>query len=187
MIRLDRDAAKTVNFGIAYGEGVETLCRNLGLPREDGEELLEEYHARAPFMRPLMKHYKDQAKRRREVRTLYGRRRRFNRWELEDGRFVVSDKRPPGSQLAYTYTALNARIQGSAADIMKAAMVKVWESGVCDAIGAPLLTVHDELDLSAPAGQEAVAEIKNIMETTAKLNLPLRVDVKSGPNWGACG
>ena len=101
----------------------------------------------------------------------------------------MSDKRPPGARLAFTYTGLNARIQGSAADIMKAAMVKVWESGVCSVIGAPLLTVHDELDLSAPdaqAGREAVAEIKNIMEHAAKLSLPLKVDAQSGPSWGAC-
>ena len=74
---------------------------------------------------------------------------------------------------------MNARIQGSAADIMKHAMVKIWESGVCDVVGAPLLTVHDELDLSSPdtqAGREAVAEIKHTMEHTAMLSLPLRVD-----------
>jgi len=72
---------------------------------------------------------------------------------------------------------------------MKAAMVKVWESGVCDVVGPPHLTVHDELDLSSPdtaAGREAVADIKHIMEHAAALNLPLKVDAQSGPSWGAC-
>ena len=150
---------------------------------------MQEYHERVPFMRPLMEHYKQRVRSRREVRTLFGRRRRFNRWATRDGKISMNDKRPPGARLAFTYTGLNARIQGSAADIMKAAMVKVWESGVCSVIGAPLLTVHDELDLSAPdaqAGREAVAEIKNIMEHAAKLSLPLKVDAQSGPSWGAC-
>ena len=189
MTGLDRSAAKTVNFGLAYGEGTARLCHDLGLSREEGEELLRKYHEQAPFMRPLMDHYKDRARNTREVRTLFGRRRHFNRWATRDGKIIVSDRQPPNSRLAFTYTALNARIQGSAADIMKTAMVKIWESGVCDVIGAPHLTVHDELDLSSPdtqAGREAVAEIKHIMENVAALSLPLKVDAKSGPNWGAC-
>jgi DNA polymerase-1 len=189
MTGLERGAAKAVNFGLAYGEGTARLCRDLGLSREEGEELLEKYHAHAPFMRPLMDHYKDRARLTREVRTLFGRCRRFNRWITRDGGVITSDRRPPGCRVAFTYTALNARIQGSAADIMKAAMVKVWESGVCDVIGAPHLTVHDELDLSSPdtkAGREAVAEIKRIMEQAAVLNLPLKVDASTGANWGAC-
>ena len=171
MIKRDRDeVAKRINFGIIYGMSIDTLCRELGIPREEGEALLREYHERVPFMRPLMEHYKNKAKDEKVVRTLYGRRRHFQ-------------------QSAFTYAALNARIQGSAADIMKAAMVKVWESGVCAVVGAPLLTVHDELDLSSPdtaAGHEAVAEIKHIMENAATLSLPLKVDVGSGPSWGEC-
>jgi DNA polymerase I-like protein with 3'-5' exonuclease and polymerase domains len=189
VIQRDRnDVAKRINFGIIYGMSAATLCHELGVPREEGEELLREYHERVPFMQPLMDHYKNRAKRFQEVRTLFGRRRRFNRWN-KDGEIIVSDKRPPRASLAFTYTALNARIQGSAADIMKAAMVKFWESGVCDVVGAPHLTVHDELDLSSPdtkAGQEAVAEIKHTMEQAATLSVPLKVDATSGPNWGAC-
>jgi DNA polymerase-1 len=190
MIERDRDeVAKRINFGIIYGMGTASLCRELGVSREEGEELLREYHERVPFMRPLMKHYKDKAKHEKVVRTLYGRQRHFNRWSTEDGRIIVSDRRLPNADLAFTYTALNARIQGSAADIMKDAMVKIWESGVCDVIGVPHLTVHDELDLSSPdtkAGREAVAEIKHIIEYTARLSLPLKVDARSGANWGAC-
>jgi Mesyanzhinovviridae DNA polymerase len=186
----DRDSiAKAINFGLAFGEGTAALCRNLGVDLEKGEKIIREYHERMPFMRPLMKHYKRKARLTKEVRTLYGRRRHFNQWGTKDGSIIVGDARPPNSELAFTYTALNARIQGSAADIMKNAMVKVWESGACDVVGAPHLTVHDELDLSAPrtpAGCEAVAEIKHIMEHTAVLNLPLKVDAEAGPNWGTC-
>lgn len=190
MTGLERSAAKTVNFGLAYGEGIVKLCRDLGLSRDDGEQLLKEYHKRAPFMRPLMNYYKDdKAKMQKEVRTLYNRRRHFNRWITDDGKIVTSDVRPPNSQLAFTYTGLNSRIQGSAADIMKDGMVKIWQSGTCAVVGAPHLTVHDELDFSSPnnkAGREAIGEIKHIMENVVKLNLPLKVDAKSGPNWGSC-
>jgi DNA polymerase I-like protein with 3'-5' exonuclease and polymerase domains len=189
LIGRDRRTAKPVNFGVIYGAGAARLCQELGIPREEGEELLRRYHACVPFMRALMDHYKNRAWRTMEIRTLFGRRRHFNRWSDKDGTIIVSDKRPPSSKLAFTYTALNARIQGSAADIMKAAMVKVWDSGVCDIVGAPHLTVHDELDVSSPdskAGYEAVAEIKDIMENIVALNLPLKVDAKSGINWGMC-
>jgi DNA polymerase I-like protein with 3'-5' exonuclease and polymerase domains len=189
MIERDRTIAKGVNFGLIYGEGIARLCHELGIPREEGEELLQKYHECVPFMRPLMDHYKNRARNTREVRTLFGRHRHFNRWATRDGRIIVSDRQPRNSRLAFTYTALNARIQGSAADIMKTAMIKIWESGVCSVVGAPHLTVHDELDLSGPdtqAGHEAVAEIKDIMEKAATLSLPLKVDAKSGPNWGAC-
>jgi DNA polymerase-1 len=189
MTRRDRSTAKSVNFCIIYGGGPDRLCHELGISREECEELLREYHERVPFMRSLMNHYKCKAKHEKVVQTLYGRRRHFNRWRTQDDRIIFSDRRPPNAELAFTYTALNARIQGSAADIMKDAMVKIWESGVCDVIGVPHLTIHDELDLSSPdtkAGHEAVAEVKHIMEHTAQLNLPLKVDAQSGPNWGAC-
>jgi DNA polymerase I-like protein with 3'-5' exonuclease and polymerase domains len=190
MIKRDRDeVAKRINFLLIYGGGLARLCHELGIPREEGEALVREYHEHVPFMRPLMDHFKGRARLTREVRTLFGRRRRFNRWITRDDGIIVSDKRPPNCRLAFTYTALNARIQGSAADIMKAAMVEVWESGVCDVVGAPLLTVHDELDLSSPdtaAGREAIAEIRHIMEHTATLSLPLKVDAGAGSSWGEC-
>jgi DNA polymerase-1 len=184
MARLERSAAKKVNFGIIYGVGPDSLCFQLGISREECDELLREYHNLV--VRPLMNHYKDKAKHEKTVRTLYGRRRHFDRRRSEEGRPGVDDRRLPNVK---PHAALNARIQGSAADIMKDAMVKVWESGVCDVIGAPHLTVHDELDLSSPdtkAGHEAVAEVKHIMEHTAKLSLPLKVDAQLGGSWGAC-
>jgi DNA polymerase I-like protein with 3'-5' exonuclease and polymerase domains len=168
MIQRDRnDIAKRINFGIIYGMGPTTLCRELGVSVEEGEAILQKYHECVPFMRPLTDHYRDKARDAKIVRTLYGRHRHFDQRD---------------------YTALNARIQGSAADITKHSMVKIWESGVCDVVGAPHLTVHDELDLSSPdtrAGREAIAEIKHIMEHTTKLNLPLKVDAQSGTSWGA--
>lgn len=191
MTGLPRDAAKTVNFGIAYGEGVKKLCRDLGMSLENGQKLLREYHRRAPFMRPITNHWMDRAETEPfEIRTLLNRRRTFHKWGLErNGEFTVLDHKVPGAQRAFTYTALNARIQGSAADLMKQAMVDIWDSGVIAVLGAPHLTVHDELDFSAPkgkAGKEALKEVKHIMETTVELEVPILADHKSGKNWGEC-
>lgn len=184
---LRRDYAKTVTFGLAYGEGVDKLCRGLQLSREDGEKIISRYHARAPFLKQLSQHCMGQAARTGEIKTLFGRKRRFNRWEIKrNGQTQFLPHRITGSKRAFTYRALNARTQGSAADILKNAMVNVWESGVCDVLGVPSLTVHDELSSSAPkskAGQEALREMKHIMESAAELNVALRVDIGTGNNW----
>jgi DNA polymerase I-like protein with 3'-5' exonuclease and polymerase domains len=190
MTGLNRNAAKTVNFGLAYGEGARKLCADLGLSREEGETLLKEYHRRAPFIRQLSNENMSIAARRGEVKTLLGRIRHFNTWEIRRGDEVLYfHERRPGSRRAFTHRALNARVQGSAADIMKLAMVNIWESGVCDVLGAPQLTVHDELDgsyIDDKAGREALRELKHLMETCVELLVPLRVDKGTGPNWGAC-
>jgi DNA polymerase I-like protein with 3'-5' exonuclease and polymerase domains len=189
MTSLPRDRAKTVNFGILYGEGVVKLCRDLGLDQMAGEQLLRDYHRRVPFMRPLMDYWMRVAERNRQLRTALGRHRRFNKWELRRaGQRIPVKHRVPGARLI-TFTALNARIQGSAADVMKAAMSDIWASGVCDVLGAPHSTIHDELNFSAPknkAGREALADVKNIMESVINIAVKLTVDFKTGASWGAC-
>ncbi len=91
---------------------------------------------------------------------------------------------------AWTYMALNRKLQASAADIMKKAMVDGWEAGIYDpsVLGAPLLTVHDETDHSKPRtkiGEEAMVEAKRLMETGfPELKVPLVCDRSSGRNWG---
>jgi len=191
MTGLERAAAKTVNFGIAYGEGVTKLCRDLGLDRDEGEKLLRTYHRNAPFMRPLMNYWMDRAETDPfEIRTLFNRRRQFNKWMLKrNDKISILDHCVPGSERAFTYSALNARIQGSAADIFKASMAKIWESGVCDVVGVPLLLVHDEFDWSVPKtkkAREAMKEIKHIMEHVVDLSIPLVAEASSGQNWGDC-
>lgn len=187
MTDLPRERAKTVNFGILYGQGAAKLCRDLGLDERVGNQLLREYHRKAPFMRPLMDHWMEVAERKRQLRTLFGRIRRFNKWAItRGGEQIVLDHRVPGARLV-SFTALNARIQGSAADICKYAMSDIWASGVCDVLGAPHLTVHDELTFSAPpgkAGDEALAEVKNIMENVVDISVKLIADLKVGKNWG---
>jgi DNA polymerase I-like protein with 3'-5' exonuclease and polymerase domains len=193
----DRTKAKTINFGIAYGEGIKLLAKNLGVSRSEAEAFLVQYHKRAPFMKPLIQHAMNAA-RSGELRTLMNRRRCFNTWERREDdwtqtiTYIKKDPnrfkgRIPGAQRAFTYAGLNARIQGSAADIMKKAMVKIWQSGVIAVLGAPHLVVHDEFDFSAPnskAGFEAIQEVKYIMEHCVDLKVPVRADVSYGPNWG---
>ncbi len=185
---LDRTQAKTLNFGLIYGQGLGLLCSNLGVDFEEGTRIIKEFEANAPFARPLANMASHKARIAGEVRTLLGRRRRFNAWE-KDG--VVTQEQVPGSRRAFTHKALNAIIQGSAADIMKKAMVQSWESGVYDVLGAPHLTVHDELDGSLPIGdkpsQDALAELKHIMETCVQLEVPLKADGGTGSNWGSVG
>jgi DNA polymerase I-like protein with 3'-5' exonuclease and polymerase domains len=189
MTGLPRDQAKTINFGIAYGKGSASLSVDLGLDLAAGELLLREYHRRAPFMRPLIEYWMNVAHRKRQLRTALGRIRRFNKYELlRAGKRIPLKQKVPGARLV-TFTALNARIQGSAADVMKYAMADIWRSGVCAVLGAPHLTIHDELNFSAPdttAGHEALAEVKNIMENVVNLAVTLTVAFKTGKNWGVC-
>lgn len=191
MTGLSRVSAKTVNFGLAYGEGVDKLCRQLGLSRPEGEALLNEYHRRAPFIRKLSWGFSDQAAKTGQVRTLLNRLRRFDLWVLRNaqGEDVFLHHAVRGARRAGCHKALNARIQGSAADLMKKSMVDIWSSGACDVLGPPQLTVHDELDGTSPGGKkadEALREVAHIMETCVDLLVPLRVDSSTGANWGTC-
>jgi DNA polymerase I-like protein with 3'-5' exonuclease and polymerase domains len=194
MVGLDRGAAKTINFGLAYGEGVAKLCHDLGLERAAGEEIIDEYHRRAPFIRELSRGLQGMATVKGIIETILHRKRRFVWWVVPNWENWELSRyyryRVNGSQRAYVHKALNARIQGSAADILKLAMVDIWESGVCDddVLGPVQLTVHDELDGSAPKtkqSKEALAFVKDVMESVVNLLVPLRADGGVGPNWGA--
>jgi len=191
MAGISRTFGKTINFGLAYGEGVVKLASQLGLSIGQADELLSQYHSRVPFVRKLLRQFMDEAEAAGIVRTLLNRIRRFDRWALRRrGDTVILDHRVPGSSRAFTHKALNARVQGSAADVMKKAMVDIAESGACEVLGVPHLTVHDELDFSVPRtkeGYEAVREVKRAMETcVGQLAVPLTVDMAYGPSWGEC-
>jgi DNA polymerase I-like protein with 3'-5' exonuclease and polymerase domains len=195
---LDRKPAKNLNFGVAYGMGLDTMCAMYGWTRQQGERFMATYEENIPFAKGLLKQATKAAERRGYVRTLYGRRSRFNKWEparrgLKNVTALTHEaakEKWPNTTLkrAFTYSALNKVIQGTAADIMKKAMLKIWQSGVCEMIGVPQLTVHDELDWSAPKTQyaeEAMRETKHIMESIApELKVPLIVDVERGRSWG---
>jgi len=165
---VERKYAKTLNFGLLYGMGKEKLARGLKMTNEEAEEIFQTYHSRAPFIKTTSSAASQKARVRGYIYTTLKRRRRF----------------PNG---ASTHKALNALLQGSAADMMKVAMVEVAKSGVESVLGPALVTVHDELDFSVPKskiGTEAILEVKRIMENCMKLAVPVRCDLEIGPNWG---
>lgn len=202
---LDRKPAKGINFGLVYGMGKPHLAESLGRTIAEAEPIFKKYHSSLPFVKETFDAVSEVAGRRGWIKTFMGRRARFHLFESavyqkdkkrEDmealteesakARKEAGDAQWKKYRRAFLHKALNRLLQGSAADIMKAAMVQIWESGVCDVIGAPLLTVHDELDSSVPRtaeGRDAKAEIKRIMENTVKLKVPLKVDEEVGPNW----
>jgi DNA polymerase I-like protein with 3'-5' exonuclease and polymerase domains len=197
---LPRSQAKSINFGLVYGMGETELCRQLGVDRDQGQIILSQYHRKVPFIRPLYNTAMRRAEDRACITTLLGRKRRFNVWEkgMTFVKDVVlreqtgeEDYRPEfdGWKRAFTHKALNSLLQGSAADIMKQAMVKTWEDGLFEpgVLGAPHLTVHDELDGSmedSAAAREALAEVKNTMETCVSLVIPMIVDQGFAKSWG---
>jgi len=199
LTEIDRRPAKNINFGLVYGMGEPTMAANLGRPLEEVKPMFNTYHARLPFIRELYNECDRLAKRRGWIRTILGRKRRWDRWQSKDRKEAKKDGafsfeeaeekygKEPRIQRAYTHKALNSLLQGGAADIMKKAMVDIWETGICDILGAPLLTVHDELNWSVPKtheAKEAHDHARLIMETCVPLRLPLLVDSGSGNNWG---
>lgn len=200
MTGLDRKPAKTVNFGLCYGMGPEKLAFDLGLSLEEATRtIFEPYHARVPFVKMTYDRATARAQERGYIRTIMGRRARFSmfesaNWSKGGERNVLpfdQAKSQWGTSMkrAYTHKALNRLLQGSAADLMKKAMVDVASSGVPGVVGVPLLTVHDELGHSFPnskEGQEAMLEVKRIMETCLELNVPIIAEQEIGKNWGDC-
>jgi DNA polymerase-1 len=132
------------------------------------------------------------------ITTILGRVQRFNLWEPPgnyDRQYAPLPRERAlatyGDRItrAFTYAALNRVLQGSAADLMKKSMVDIWEAGVCRELGAPLVTVHDELDWSVPrnpAAQSAIDTAKRIMETCITLRVPIIAEREVGASWGEC-
>jgi len=186
MANIPRSQAKTINLGLFYGMGKNKLQAELGLDKTDAEELFQKYHGRVPFVKQLTYSVMERAQDSGRIRTLLGRRCRFNLWEPRQ--FGVHKALPkeeaerehgPGMiKRAYTYKALNKLIQGSAADMTKKAMVDLYKEGI-----VPHIQVHDELDISV-TNQTHADKIKDIMESAVELEVPNKVDYESGPNWG---
>lgn len=172
-----RSAAKRVNFGILYGISAFRLAKELGIPQAEAKGYINRFFE----IYPKAKHFVDEqikfAQATGYVTTLHGRRR-----------YLPSINSRNFSQRSFDErNAVNAPIQGTAADLMKLAMIavdKAIKSG--DLKADMLLQVHDELILEVDETQaEAVGQkIKGIMESVFELNVPLKVDVKIGKNWG---
>lgn len=173
---LQRSNAKAVNFGIIYGKGAFSLGQDLGISRKEAEEYINAYFARYPKIKTFMEDTIKNGAKNGYVSTLWNRRR--NMPELQSSNFM---QRAAGER-----AAMNMPIQGTAADIIKLAMIKVHralqEGGYRSRL---ILQVHDELLIEAyKEEKEAVAKIlKENMEHAADLLVPLDVDVHEGASW----
>lgn len=192
-ILIDRKPIKNINFGLIYGMGVAKLARGLKMDLKHAKKLMEAYFVGVPFAKPTMDYCMDEAQMHGIITTILGRRSRFDLWEpagREEGIALPYNaalgKYGRNIQRAYTHKALNRRLQGSAADLMKVAMLKCYEDGIFAETGVPRLTVHDELDFSDPGGRDkAFLEMKHVLETALPgLRVPVKADGDIGPDWG---
>jgi DNA polymerase I-like protein with 3'-5' exonuclease and polymerase domains len=185
MAKIDRKKAKTINLGLFYGMGKGKLSSELGLTPGEAEDLFEKYHSRVPFVKEMIELTMKKAADVGHVRTLLGRKCRFDEWEPM--RYGVhrplpraEAEREHGKQIkrAYTYKALNKIIQGSAADMTKKAMVDLHAEGI-----TPHIQVHDELDCSFDSEAQK-NKIMEIMKNAVQLEVPVKLDCEVGPSWG---
>lgn len=187
-----RKPTKNVNFGMIYGMGEPKLASQLRLSKKEAKVFFAAYNKGVPFAKPTMNAAMEEAQRLGIITTILGRKSRFDLWEptaWSDHSIALPYEKAilqySQMQRAHTHKALNRRLQGSAADLMKMAMLRCWEDGVFDETGVPRLTVHDEIDFSDPGGKDqAFREVQRIMETAIQLRVPIRADGDIGPTWG---
>ena len=174
--REQRSHCKQVSFGIIYGISAFGLSQRLGIPRHQADGLIKAYFEMFPRVRAFMDETVERARRDGFVSTLLGRRR-----PLRD---IAS--RNATVRAAAERNAVNTPVQGSAADLVKLAMVRVHAALRERALRSRLvLQIHDELLLDCPAEEvaEVSALVREAMENALPLAVPLKVDVGSGPNW----
>ena len=171
-----RRAAKTINFGLMYGMSAFGLARALGIARGDAQDYMARYFARYPGVQTFMEEVREKARRDGYVETLFGRRVYLDYIHSRNGAQRAGAER----------AAINAPMQGTAADIVKRAMIAVdaWISDQVDS-ARMLMQVHDELvfEVRADRVDAIVAGVRERMAAAAKLAVPLVVDIGVGANW----
>ena len=177
-----RRKAKVINFGIIYGMGVQTLKKNLGTDLTEAKEFYNQYFASFPNIGLFFEGVKAFARTHGYTQTLFGRRRYFH----------DINSKLPYLRASAERMAMNAPLQGTAADLMKIALRKAEEGLTNAGLSGKahlLLAVHDELVYEVENGvrDEASAIIKGAMEGTAKLAVPLAANVSMGRNWKEAG
>ena len=171
-----RRDAKAVNFGLVYGISSFGLSQDLGISRDEAKKYIEEYFVTYPGVKRFLDDLVTQAKDKGYATTMYGRRRPIP--ELNNSNYMM---RQFGERVA-----MNSPIQGSAADIMKLAMIRVYEALIREKInGRILIQVHDELllEVSEEEAAKAADILKREMENAVTLAVKLEADVHEGNNW----
>ena len=173
---LQRRSAKAVNFGIVYGISAFGLAKDIGVGRKEAQEYIDNYLKAYPKMHTFLEGLKSSAKEKGYAVTLYGRRRPVP--ELNSSNFM---NRQFGERVA-----MNSPIQGTAADIIKIAMVKVHDRLLAEGLKSKLLLqVHDELLVETYIDEQEKVEsvIREEMENAAELSVKLEIDMNEGSNW----
>ena len=171
-----RSRAKAVNFGIVYGQQAYGLATSLKIGRAEAQEMIDRYFDAYPGVRAYLDESVRLAHERGWATTMYGRKRHIKEFRQKNKQLIAFGER----------TAMNHPMQGTAADIIKIAMVQVErrlrEEGLASRL---VLQIHDELDLEVPVGElEAASElVRSTMEGVAQLKVPLIAEVSYGSNW----
>ena len=174
--RRQRDVAKRVNFGIMYGMGPQGLARDLGVPFAEAKRFIDEYFQRYPGVQAFMQQQIENCRKNGYVTTLFNRRRDVP--ELREHN--------PGRRAFAERVIMNTPIQGTAADMIKAAMVAIDQRVTAQQLRCQmLLQVHDELVFDVPDEEIALVSdlVTQCMEQVVTLRVPVTVSVKVGPNW----
>jgi DNA polymerase-1 len=170
-----RSKAKTANFGIIYGISSFGLSQRLNIPRTEAKELIDNYFMNFPLVKEYMNYSIEKAKSKGYVSTLFDRRRYLP--DIHSSNSVV--------RAVAERNAINSPIQGSAADIIKLAMIQIHNKLKRNYRTKMILQVHDELvfDVYRPELEQIKQLVKYEMENTAKLKVPLAVEIGIGNNW----
>ncbi|MCD9618160.1 DNA polymerase I [Chryseobacterium gleum] len=174
--KTQRSQAKTVNFGIIYGQGAFALAEQTGLSRTEAKQMIEAYFETYPKLKEYMAEQVNKARQLGYVETILGRKRHLK--DINSNNFVVRGHAERN--------AVNAPVQGSAADIVKIAMIKIDRELEEQQLKTKmLLQVHDELVFEAPADEiESASQlIRTEMENALKTQVPLLVEIGVGDNW----
>jgi DNA polymerase-1 len=172
-----RRFAKTVNFGVIYGMSDYGLEQATELSRAQAHQFITEYFARFPGVKKYLEETKDMARKKGYVQTLLGRRR------------YIPEINSPNRQVreGAERMAINMPVQGTSADIIKIAMVRLFrEMNAKQVKSKMLLQVHDELIFEVPEDELELmcSMVPNVMSTAIELTVPVKVDMKKGRNWG---
>jgi DNA polymerase-1 len=172
-----RRRAKIINYALLYGKQAFTLAKDIGVSRQEAQDFIDAYFAGFPAVRGFLDALLEQARATGVVKTMFGRRRLVPDLNSRNGQIRGRAERE----------ATNLPIQGTAADILKRAMIDVHAAlgKIAGGRARMILTVHDELLFETPAGaaDETAAAVKDLMEHAVTLNVPLEVDVGIGENW----
>jgi DNA polymerase-1 len=172
-----RRRAKIINYALLYGKQAFTLAKDIGVSRQEAQDFIDAYFAGFPAVRQFLDRTLEEARATGVVKTMFGRRRLVPELTSRNGQIRGAAER----------VAVNLPIQGTAADVLKRAMVDVHAvlGRVAGGRARMILTVHDELLFEAPAeaADETAAAVKELMEGAVRLAVPLTVDVGIGENW----